>query len=56
MGVTSLSMAASAIPGVGAQLGKVTAEQCENAAHAILEAVDSGDARNKARSALGIGY
>ena len=55
MGVTSLSMAASAIPGIGAQLAKVTAEQCENAAHAILEAVDSGDARNKARSALGIG-
>ena len=55
MGVTSLSMAASAICGVGAQLGQVTVKQCETAAHSVLEAVDSGDARNKARSALGIG-
>lgn len=54
MGVTSLSMAASAIPGVGAQLEQVTKEQCENAAQAILTAADSGDARAKARRALGI--
>lgn len=54
MGVTSLSMAASAIPGVGAQLEQVTKEQCENAAHEILTALDGGDARAKARKALGI--
>ncbi|WP_122820859.1 phosphoenolpyruvate--protein phosphotransferase [Varibaculum vaginae] len=54
MGVTSLSMASSAIPGVGAQLEQVTKEQCENAAQAILTAEDSGDARAKARRALGI--
>ena len=54
MGVTSLSMAASAIPGVGAQLEQVTKKQCENAAQAILTAKDSGDARAKARRALGI--
>lgn len=55
MGVTSLSMAASAIPGVGAQLEQVAKKQCENAAQAILTAEDSGDARAKARRALGIG-
>ena len=54
MGVTSLSMAASAIPGVGAQLEQVTKEQCENAAYEILTALDGGDARAKARKALGI--
>ena len=54
MGVTSLSMAASAIPGVGAQLEQVTKQQCENAAKAILTAADSGDARARARRALGI--
>lgn len=56
MGVTSLSMAASAIPGVGAQLEQVTKKQCENAAQAILTAEDSGDARAKARRALGIDH
>ena len=54
MGVTSLSMATSAIPSVGSQLGQVTKEQCERAAQEILTAQDSGDARNIARRALGI--
>lgn len=54
MGVTSLSMATSAIPSVGSQLGQVTKEQCERAAQDILTAQDSGDARNIARRALGI--
>lgn len=54
MGVSSLSMAASAIPTVGSRLQQVTKEQCENAAKEILTAIDSGDARAKARRALGI--
>ena len=54
MGVTSLSMAPSAIPAVGSQLGQVSKEQCERAAQDILTAQDSGDARNIARRALGI--
>lgn len=54
MGVTSLSMATSAIPSVGSQLGQVTKEQCERVAQDILTAQDSGDARNIARRALGI--
>ncbi len=36
------------------QLEQVTKEQCENAAQAILTAADSGDARARARRALGI--
>lgn len=54
MGVTSLSMAASAIPGVGAQLGAVTREQCQAAATAVVHAADAGDARARARQALGL--
>jgi phosphotransferase system enzyme I (PtsI) len=52
MGITSLSMAASAIPAVGAQLARVTMEQCRAAAAAVVGAEDAGDARNRARSAL----
>ena len=54
MGVTSLSMAAGAIPGVGAALGQVSLEQCRAAAEAVLTARDAGDARNLAREALGL--
>lgn len=52
MGVTSLSMAASAIPAVGAELAAVTPAQCRAAAHAVLGARDPGDARNKAHRTL----
>ena len=52
LGVTSLSMAASAVSGVGAQLAGVTFEQCEQAAQAVLAAGDSAAARERARKAL----
>lgn len=54
MGVTSLSMAASVIPGVGSTLAQVTLEQCEAAAAAVANAVDAKDARARARQALGL--
>lgn len=52
LGVTSLSMAASAVSGVGAQLATVTFEQCEQAAQAVLDATDSASARERARKVL----
>ncbi len=55
MGVTSLSMASSAIAGVGAQLGAVTLAQCEEAAAAVAHADNGVQARALARAALGIG-
>lgn len=54
MGVTSLSMASSAVPAVGAMLAKVTMEQCRAAAEAVRSAVDQGEARYLARQALGL--
>ena len=54
MGVTSLSMAAGAIPGVGAQLADVTFEQCQRAAHDVLGSKNPGEARYRAQKALGI--
>lgn len=45
MGVTSLSMASSAIATVGLQLSRVTLEQCREAAQAALAAVDADAAR-----------
>lgn len=54
MGVTSLSMASSAVRAVGAQLSHVTLEQCHAAAGAVLEAADPGQARWGARRALGL--
>lgn len=53
LGVTSLSMAGSAVSAVGAQLATVTFEQCEQAAQAVLEASDSAAARERARKVLG---
>lgn len=53
MGVTSLSMAASAIAGVGAQLEQVTLQQCQRAAQAVLEAEAPGDARTAVKEILG---
>ncbi len=54
MGVTSLSMAASAVSTVGAQISAVSLAQCEAAAEAVKAARSSGDARTLARDALGI--
>ena len=54
MGITSLSMASSALPSVGAQLAQVTKAQCVAAAQAVRGARDSGEARARARAALGL--
>ncbi len=52
MGITSLSMAAAAVRPVGAQLGRVTSEQCEEAAEAALAAHDPMSARDAVRAVL----
>ncbi|SHI33489.1 phosphoenolpyruvate--protein phosphotransferase [Tessaracoccus bendigoensis DSM 12906] len=52
LGITSLSMATGAIPAVGVQLGKVTMEQCREAAQKIVEARNSRDAKELARTLL----
>lgn len=52
MGITSLSMATSAISSVGAQLAQVTLAQCQAAARAVEEARDAKEARALARAAL----
>lgn len=52
MGVTSLSMAASAIGAVGAQLAQVSADQCRQAAAAVLNAGSADEARAAAREVL----
>lgn len=52
LGVTSLSCAAPAVRGVGAQLAAVTLEQCRSAAAAALEADSPADARDAVRAAL----
>lgn len=54
MGVTSLSMAAGSIAGVGAALGHVSMDQCRAAAEAVAGARDSADARARAREVLGL--
>lgn len=54
MGITSLSMATSAIASVGSQLEQVTMAQCCAAADAVREARDAKDARGRARKALGL--
>ena len=55
LGVTSLSMAVAAVRPVGAQLGKVPLQLCEEAAEAALSASDPMAARAAARAALGLG-
>lgn len=50
--VTSLSMAASAIPRVGAKLASVTKEQCRWAARAALAGTSPGQARHAALELL----
>ena len=53
LGVTSLSMASSAIPAVGARLASVTSAQCQEAGRAVLTAPDSRSARAEAARILG---
>lgn len=52
IGVTYLSMADKAIPGVGSLLGDVTLAQCQAAAGAALSATDPATARRAAQEAL----
>jgi phosphoenolpyruvate-protein phosphotransferase (PTS system enzyme I) len=53
LGITSLSMAASAIGQVGSSLARVTLDQCRAAASAALEAADPAAGRAAAAAALG---
>ncbi len=53
LGVTSLSMATNAIPAVGVQLGKVTLQQCQEAALQVAAARNSRDAKELAAELLG---
>ena len=53
LGVTSLSAAAAAIPGVGAKLAQVTLQQCRDAADAVLATSSAADARAAALAVLG---
>ena len=52
MGVTSLSMAPASVRGVGAQLGKVTMDKCEEAAEVALSAPDPAEGRARVRAVL----
>jgi phosphotransferase system enzyme I (PtsI) len=52
IGVTSLSAAAAAVPGVGAKLAQVTLEQCRAAADAVLATSTADEARAAALAAL----
>jgi phosphoenolpyruvate-protein phosphotransferase (PTS system enzyme I) len=52
LGITSLSCAASAVPGVGARLATVDSAACRRAAEAALAADDPATAREAARTAL----
>ncbi len=53
VGVTSLSMATSAIGQVGASLASATSDQCSEAAEAALAAGSPADARQAAAAVLG---
>lgn len=52
MGITSLSMAGAAVRAVGARLGSVTMDTCEEAAEAALSAIDPTAARAAVLSIL----
>lgn len=54
LGVNSLSMAAPAIPRVGASLAQVSIDQCQKAARATLKAVSPAEARRVALRELEI--
>jgi phosphotransferase system enzyme I (PtsI) len=51
-GVTSLSAAAAAVPGVGAKLASVTLQQCREAADAVLATASPAAARTAAAAVL----
>lgn len=53
MGVSSLSMAATAVRPVGARLAATTLDQCEEAAEAALAAADPAAGREAVRALLG---
>ncbi len=53
LGVTSLSMASSAIAAVGVQLGSVTLQQCQDAAEQVLACPTAAEAKELARQLLG---
>ena len=53
MGVTSLSAAATAVPGVGAALAEVTLDRCRAAAAAVVQTASAADARSAALAVLG---
>jgi phosphotransferase system enzyme I (PtsI) len=53
LGVTSLSAAAAAVPGVGARLASVTLQQCRAAADAVLATANPAAARAAAIEILG---
>ena len=55
LGVTSLSAAAAAIPGVGARLAQVSLQQCRDAADAVLATATAAEARDAASAILTIG-
>ncbi|MGV0743587.1 phosphoenolpyruvate--protein phosphotransferase [Mycolicibacterium sp. XJ870] len=52
LGVTSLSAAAAALPGVGAKLARVSLQQCRDAADAVLTTATAADARAAALAVL----
>lgn len=54
LGVTSLSMAGSAVPAVGMAVGRVTSEQCAAAAAAAVSASTAAEARASAAAALDV--
>ena len=53
LGVTYLSMATTAIPAVGVQVGSVTMQQCQDAAAQVLRAGSASAAKAKAAELLG---
>ena len=53
LGVTSLSAASAAVTAVGAKLASVTAQQCRDAAEAVLATASAADARAAAMKVLG---
>jgi phosphotransferase system enzyme I (PtsI) len=52
LGITSLSAASAALPGVGAALAKVTVEDCRRAAAAAIATASPQEARARAAAAL----
>ena len=53
LGVTYLSMATTAIPAVGVQVGSVTMQQCQDAAQQVIQSRNSRDAKELAAKLLG---